>query len=289
VESFRDGSGGNSDFGDGGRFWSGGGEGEEFFASAPDGGVGFGDKSGSDDGAEGLGLGGEAFAGGFEEDVYLKIRDVVDGADLKSGMGEAGILNGEEDAIGFDGILRETGERGGFGRKRVDAEDGAGDDAESAERAGGELGEIVAGDIFYDFAATAGERAIGKSESDADDEVAKSAEAEAKRAAVVGGEDAADGGVFGEERIDGEALAVLREGGLQGVDGAAGFDGDGEIGPSVLNDFIQARGGENYFGAGGRIAPGEFGGAAARDDGEAGFVGGAEGVGEFAFVGGFDD
>ena len=93
----------------------------------------------------------------------------------------------------------------------MQAENGAGDDAERAKSAGDEFRQVVAGDIFHDFAAAAGQGAVGKCDGDADDQVAEGAEAQTQRAAVVGGENAADGGAFGPQAVEGEALAVLRE------------------------------------------------------------------------------
>ena len=69
---------------------------------------------------------------------------------------------------------------------------------------------------------------------------------------------------------------MLRESFLQRLKGAAGFHGDGKVGPGVLKDAVQARGGQDEIGARGRIAPGEFCGAATRDDGEACLVRKAE-------------
>src|SRR5712692_10452287 len=111
------------------------------------------------------------------------------------------------------------------------AEDGASDDAERAESAGDEFREVVTGDVFDDFAAAGGERAIGKSDGHADDEVAERAETEAECAAVIGGEDAANGGFLRPERIEGEALAALGESFLERLKSATGFDGDGKVGP----------------------------------------------------------
>ncbi len=94
------------------------------------------------------------------------------------------------------------------------SKDGARDYRERPESAGDELGKIVARDIFYDFAAAGSERAIGKCERDADDQVAKRAEAKTQRAAVIRRENAADGGLRRPERIERKSLAVLSERGL---------------------------------------------------------------------------
>jgi len=69
---------------------------------------------------------------------------------------------------------------------------------------------------------------------------------------------------------------VLGESFSQRLKGATGFDGDGKVGPGVLEDAVQACGGQDEIGARGRIAPAEFCRAPARDDGEACFVGKAE-------------
>src|SRR5215470_12970837 len=125
----------------------------------------------------------------------------------------------------------------------MEAKNGASDDAKSSESSGNEFGEIVAGDVFDDFAAAAGECPVGQSEGDADDEVAKGAEAQAKRAAVAGGENAADGGLLRPERIESKALTMLGKRFLQSLNRAAGFHGNGEVGPGMLEDFAEARGG----------------------------------------------
>src|SRR5258708_28262341 len=169
------------------------------------------------------------------------------------------------------------------------AEDGAGEEAERAKGASDEFGEVVASNVLDDFAAAGGERAVGKSDRDADDEVAERAETETKRAAVVGREDAADGGSFRPERIEGEALAVLGEGFLQSLKAAASFDDDGEVGPRMFEDAIQARRGKDEMDVRGRIAPREFCAAAARDDGEFGFVCEVEDFGELLFSCGFEE
>src|SRR5208282_3370667 len=164
------------------------------------------------------------------------------------------------------------------------AEDGASDDRESSESASDQFGEIIARDIFDDFAATGSESAIGKRQRHANDQVAQSAESKAQRAAVIRREHAADGGLLGPERIKREALAVLSERGLQFLDGAAGFDADGEIRPGVFDNFIEAGGGENNFRASGRIAPGKLGAAAARNHGEAGIICETKNSGKLLFV-----
>jgi hypothetical protein len=76
---------------------------------------------------------------------------------------------------------------------------------------------------------------------------------------------------------------------LKSLNGAASFDGNSEIGPGVLEDAVEARGGKDEIGTRGRIAPGELCAATTRDDGEARFVGETEGGGELLFGGGLKD
>src|SRR5215472_235945 len=169
------------------------------------------------------------------------------------------------------------------------AEDSLRDDAESAEGAGDELGEVVACDVLHDFATTASERAIGESYGHADDKVAQGTKAQAKCTAVIGREDAADSCLFGPKRIEGETLAVLGESFLESLNRAASFDGDGEVRPGVLEDAVDACGGENEVGSRGWIAPVQFCAAAARNDDESSFVGKAQDFCKFGFGAGGDD
>src|ERR1700741_3936370 len=99
---------------------------------------------------------------------------------LQEGVGELRILNSENEFLRFLGIWVRNGKRARVERKWMQAEDRAGDDAKSAEGAGDELGKIVASDVFDDFAAAAGERAVGESDGDADDEVAQRAKTQAE-------------------------------------------------------------------------------------------------------------
>jgi hypothetical protein len=60
----------------------------------------------------------------------------------------------------------------------MQSKDGASDDTERSERTRNELWQIITSDVFHDFAATAGKRAIRKGDGDANDEVAERAKAE---------------------------------------------------------------------------------------------------------------
>src|SRR5208282_4326490 len=106
--------------------------------------------------------------------------------------GEDEVLHVLQSAAGDGECLRVS-------RERMKAEDGASDDRESSESASDQFGEIIARDIFDDFAATGSESAIGKRQRHANDQVAQSAESKAQRAAVIRREHAADGGLLGPE------------------------------------------------------------------------------------------
>ena len=82
-------------------------------------------------------------------------------------------MDGEDEPLCLFGV--HGGNRIGtrIARNGVEAEDRASDDAEGAESAGDKFGEVVAGNVFDDFASARSERAIGKSDGDANDEIAK--------------------------------------------------------------------------------------------------------------------
>ncbi len=157
-------------------------------------------------------------------------------------------------------------------RQGMQAKDGSRDNAKCSESTGDQLREVVAGDIFHHFAAAAGERAIRKSDGDADDEVPERAKAQAQGAAVVGRENTADGGAFGPQAVEGQPLAMLRQCILQRLQSAACFDRDRQIGPGVFDDSIEPRGGEDEIRFLGWISPIEFRCATARDNRDSGFV-----------------
>ncbi len=133
--------------------------------------------------------------------------------------------------------------------------------------AGDEFAEVVAGDVFDDLAAGAGDGAVGEDEGHADDEVAEAAVAVAERAGVVGGEDAADGGAVGPEGIEGHELAVPGEGVLELLPGAAGLHRAGEVLPGMLENAVEA-GEVKAEICGDGIGPGLLGVAACGGDGE---------------------
>lgn len=170
-------------------------------------------------------------------------------------------------------MIGRTGDGCGHPGQGMQTENRADDYSEGAERAGREFRKIVAGNIFDDFAAAAGEGSIGKSQSNADQKIAKSTEADAQDTAVVGGKDAADGGTFGPKGVECETLAVVGERLLQGVKRTTGFDGYGEIGPDVFKNTMKTGSRENQVGTLGRISPIELGAPTTRGDCEAGFIG----------------
>ena len=178
------------------------------------------------------------FGFGVRAELDVKVEAVRVAAKL-DGLGE--------EVAGADGC-HERGElrglRGGYReglgvlRERVEAERGLGDDGKRAEASSDEFAEVVAGDVFDDLAAGAGDGAVGEDEGHADDEVAEASVAMTECARVIGGEDTADGGAFGPEGIEGNELAVLREGLLELLPGAAGLDGAGEVLPAMFEDSV---------------------------------------------------
>ena len=233
-------------------------------------------------------LGSEARNSAFEKNIG-DWGILIAKAGLQGGVSKLGILNRQNEFLGLFDVGGSNGEGARVERERMKAEGSARDDAERAESAGDEFGKIVTGDVFYDFAAAAGERAVRKSDGDSDDEVAKRAEAQTQSAAFIGRQNAADGSFFRPEGVEREALAVLRESLLQFLDRAASFDSDSEVGPGVLDDLVEACSGQDQISARGRIAPGELRAATTRNDGQTLFVGEAQCFGEFFFRAWFDD
>ena len=128
-------------------------------------------------------------------------------------------------------------------RQRMQAKHGPGDDAEGAERARHQLGQVIAGDVLHHLAAAGGDGAIRQNDGDADDEVANAAVAQAQRPAVIGRDHAADGCALRPQRVQRKPLPVRGERALQLRDGDSGPDGDRHIAGRVLQDAVEARGG----------------------------------------------
>jgi len=138
------------------------------------------------------------------------------------------------------GLGGGDGEGLGVLRDGVQAEGGFGDDSEGAEASRDEFAEVVAGDVFDDFSAGAGDGSVGEDEGHADDKIAEATVTMAERTGVVGGEDAADGGAFGPEGVKSYELAVFCEGLLKFLPGASGLDRAGEVLPGVFDDAVEA-------------------------------------------------
>ena len=83
-------------------------------------------------------------------------------------------------------------DRGRRGRQRVQAQRDPSDQRERALRAAHELPEVVAGDVLHDLATRARDRAVSEYQGDAEDEVARRAEAVPERPGEVRGEAGAD-------------------------------------------------------------------------------------------------
>src|SRR5215471_9127992 len=204
-------------------------------------------------------------------------------------MGELGILDSQHKSLCVLQVGGRNRKRAGMARSRMEAEDRASDNSKRAQGSGDEFREVVAGNVFDDFAAARGQCAVSKGDSDADDEVPQRAEAETKRAAIIYGEDAANGCAFRPQGIDGKALAVLRQRLLQSSNGAAGFNDDRKVSPGVFKDFVETSGGENEISARRTIAPTKFCCTTTWNDGESRFVGEAKSGGELLLGGGLED
>src|SRR5258708_32898685 len=187
-------------------------------------------------------------------------------------MGQWGILNGED--VLLNGRETFCGEGKGLcsAWKGMQAKDGAGYYSERSEGARNQFRQIVARDIFHHFAAAAGQRAIRKSDGNADDEVPERAEAQPQRAAVVGGENAADGCAFAPHAVEGQPLAMLRQRTLQRLQSAAGLGGNCQIRPGMVDGSIEPSGRKDKIHFFWRISPVEFCGASTRDNGHSGFI-----------------
>src|SRR5260370_28154644 len=104
---------------------------------------------------------GEACVRGFEQNVSGG-EFASCAANLQCGMGQLGILNGQD--VLLHGRKTFCGEGKGLcsARKGMQAKNGAGDYSERSEGARNQFRQIVSRDIFYHFTAAAGERAIRK-------------------------------------------------------------------------------------------------------------------------------
>ena len=85
-----------------------------------------------------------------------------------------------------------------------------------------------------------GNGSIGEHNSHSDNEVAQTAELQPKRAAVVGGDDAAHGGAVRPKRIERDHLPVASQFRLHRGPRAAGFNGAGHVLPGMLAESVHA-------------------------------------------------
>ena len=257
------------------------GTGPDVFAAGPG-------CEGSDEGPELAFDGFEALGEEGELDVeakcwaWLLVLAAGVGAELECFEGKGGVREGVAGAVESGEIVGEDGPGAGGFWDGVEAEGDLCDEAEGAEGAGHEFVEVVAGHIFDDFAAGFGDGAVGEDDGHADDEVAEGAVAGAEGAAVVGGDDAADGGGFRRDGVEGDGLAVDGERALEVRPGGAGSDGGGEVQPDMLADAVEGGGGESEV-RGGGLGPGGLGPGAEDADAEAVLIGERE---EFSGVGG---
>ena len=90
-------------------------------------------------------------------------------------------------------------------------------------------------------AAGLGDLPVHRRDLDADDEIARRAEAMALRAAVVGGQQTAYRGGLGERRIEREPLAALPQQLVDGAQPGAGLDAHRQVAAPVLEDAVDAR------------------------------------------------
>ncbi len=122
----------------------------------------------------------------------------------------------------------------------MEAQRELGDEAERAERAAVEAGEVETGDVLDHPAAGMGDDAVAGDDGRSDHEVPHRPVRKPPRAGVVGGEDASDrrSGV-GERRVDGEPLPVRGQFGLQRREARAGPDDGDPVERVVQHDAGQ--------------------------------------------------
>ena len=127
-------------------------------------------------------------------------------------------------------------------RQRVQPEARARDERETSLGAAHESREVVAGDVLDDLAARARDRPVREHERRAEDEVARRAEAVAERAGDVPRQQRADRRIA--RRIEREPLAGRGERRAELGQPDPGLDGAREVARVVLEDAVEAVGGE---------------------------------------------
>ena len=126
-------------------------------------------------------------------------------------------------------------------RLRQHLQRGLDDDAERAERAGDDARDVVAGDVLDHLAAEVHQLAAAREQGHAEQVIAQGAGAHPGRPRQAGGDHAADGRAGAEvRRLEGEALAMLGELGLERGDAHAGGRGDDQLGRLVLARAVEA-------------------------------------------------
>ncbi len=185
------------------------------------------------------GDGGVGFGGPAEPNEDLLVRRmVVDGLNLPAGTG-----GGDDPFGGEAGVGAGTAQREQRNRPRKNLEGEFGENAEAAEAADEELGDVEAGDVFDDAAACRDEAAVAVNEANRQDKVADAAEAKATGTAESGGDGPAESRARSAvERGEGEELAPVGEGRFDLGGRGSRKRAEGEFSRVVLGDAREAGG-----------------------------------------------
>ena len=114
-----------------------------------------------------------------------------------------------------------------------------GEHAQRTQRARQQARHLVAGGVLHDAAAAGKGRAFAVHGAEAQEVVAHGAAAVASRAAGIGHDRATDGGPLGFRHVDRQALSMGSQLAVQGGQGHAGLDRDGQIVCRIIDDAIQ--------------------------------------------------
>ena len=126
-------------------------------------------------------------------------------------------------------------------RQRVQPQRQLADDAERAERADQELGDVVAGHRLDHLGAAPGGHAVGLDEAHAEQQIAHGAVAQSERTAGRGGADAAERAPRPSGRIQRQRLPSRGERGRQRAGRHARLHRHGQVVRAVLQHRVQAR------------------------------------------------
>ena len=118
----------------------------------------------------------------------------------------------------------------------------AGDQGQPSLRATDEAGEVIARDVLHHLPASARDRPVRQHQSDAEDEVARRAEAMPKRPGQVSGEERSDGRVA--RRIERQPLAVFAQGVLERRQAKTRLDRARQVAGLVLENPVELLGGQ---------------------------------------------